>query len=109
MPEDVIKQYKIWDIATPEGFVYVKVQKSIYGLPQSDILSQQLLEQWLAKHGYTQSKYTPGFWKYAWQPISFTLAVNDFGAKYIGGEHAQHLKNVLEKYYIISKYWEGKN
>ena len=34
-----------------------------------------------------------------------TLVVNDFGVKYIGKEHALHLKSVLEFYYPLSTDW----
>ena len=56
----------------------------MYGQPQVELLAQELLEQRLQKHGYTQSKATPGFWTHAWQPISFTLVVDDFGVEYVG-------------------------
>ncbi len=34
--------------------------------------------------------------------------VDNFGVKYVGEEHAQHLVSVLEKHYKISTDWEGK-
>ena len=55
----------------------------MYGLPQTGIIAQELLEKRLLKAGYHQSKVTPGYWKHDWQPISFTLVVDDFGVKYI--------------------------
>ena len=81
----------------------------MYGLPQAVLLAQELLEKRLQKHGYTQSKVTPGFWTHAWRPISFTLVVDDFSAKYIGKEHADHLVRVLKENYKISKDWGRKN
>ena len=36
------------------------------------------------------------------------LYVENFGVKYIGKEHQQHLMAVLEKHYTISHDWEGK-
>jgi hypothetical protein len=58
MPEDVITQYKLNKIATPEGFIYCKIQKGMYGLPQAGIIAQQLLEKRLEKDGYCQSTTT---------------------------------------------------
>ena len=52
MPNDVIAQYKLNKIATPEGFIYCKIQKGMYGLPQAGIIAQQLLEKRLEKDGY---------------------------------------------------------
>jgi hypothetical protein len=54
----------------------------MYGLPQAGIIAQELLEEHLLKAGYPQSKVTPGYWKHNWQPISFTLVMDDFGIKY---------------------------
>eukprot|EP00804_Cyclotella_cryptica_P006952 CCRYP_007096-RA/>CCRYP_007096-RA protein AED:0.31 eAED:0.29 QI:0/0/0/1/0/0/3/0/365 len=56
----------------------------MYGLPQAQIIAQQLLEKRLAIKGYQQSTITPGFYKHDWRPISFTLCVDDFGVKYTG-------------------------
>ena len=72
------------------------------------MLSQELLEQRLQKKGYTQSKVTPGFWTYAWRPISFTLVFDDFGVNYVGKEHADRLVRVLKENYKISEDWGGK-
>ena len=50
----------------------------------------------------------PGLWKHDTRLIKFTLVVNDFGVKYIGKEHALHLKNALEEYYHFKCDWTGK-
>jgi hypothetical protein len=49
MPEDVIAHYKLNEIATPEGYIYCKIQKGMYGLPQAGIIAQQLLKERLQK------------------------------------------------------------
>ena len=79
MPEDVIKHYKLRDMATPEGYVYCKIQKGMYDLPQAGIIARKLLKECLEKHGYCQRKITPGLWKHDTRSISFTLMVDDFG------------------------------
>ena len=33
LPTEIIQEYKLWDIATPDGSVYVKVRKGMCGLP----------------------------------------------------------------------------
>jgi hypothetical protein len=43
MPEDVIKHYKLHDIATPDGYVYCEIGQGMYGLPQAGIIAQELL------------------------------------------------------------------
>eukprot|EP00804_Cyclotella_cryptica_P029058 CCRYP_005246-RA/>CCRYP_005246-RA protein AED:0.35 eAED:0.35 QI:0/-1/0/1/-1/1/1/0/391 len=80
----------------------------MYGLPQAGIIAQQLLEKRLALKGYRQSSITPGFWKHDWRPISFTLCVDDFGVKYVGIKHAQHLLQTLNEHYETSQDWKGE-
>ena len=70
LPEDVIEHYKLKD-KVKDGHVYAEIQKGMYGLPQAGILAQELLEKRLVKHGYAQSKFTPGFWTHASRPIAF--------------------------------------
>ena len=59
------------------------------------------------KKGFEAST-TPGLWCHKWQPILFMLIVDDFGVKYVGRKHAEHLASVLKKYHDISEDWEGK-
>ena len=55
-----------------------------------------------------ESKLVPGLWKHEWRPIQFTLVVDDFGVKYVGKEHALHLKSTLEDNYGVTTEWDGK-
>ena len=79
----------------------------MYGLLQAGLIANELLEKWLNKHGYRQSKLVPGLWKHDIRPIQFTLLVDNFGVKYVGGEHDQHLKNTLEEHYKLTCDWTG--
>jgi hypothetical protein len=99
MPEDVIEHYHLLDIAMPDGYVYCKIRQGMYGLPQAGIIAQELLTKQLQEHGYFQSEATPGLWTHEWCPIAFTLIVDDFGVKYVGEEHAEHLLKTVQKYY----------
>ncbi len=94
MPDNIIKHYNLRDKATPDGYIYCKIQNGMYSLPQAGIIAQQLLEERLQKNGYRQSQTTPGRWKHDTRPISFSLVVDDFGVKYVGKENAQHLLDV---------------
>eukprot|EP00956_Cyclotella_meneghiniana_P001082 scaffold1265_cov38-Cyclotella_meneghiniana.AAC.9 len=103
IPEEIILEYKLRDKVSKEGSIYIMAIRGIYGLPQSGLLANELLEKRLNKNGYYQSKYIPpGLWKHEWRPIQFTLVVDDFGVKYVGEEHAQHLKKALEKDYTVT-------
>ena len=66
------------------GFVYVEVQKEMYGLTQTDILIQELLNECLKSHGYYQSKLVHGLWKHEWRPLQPDLVMYNFCVKYNG-------------------------
>jgi hypothetical protein len=40
IPEEIIEQYKLREIATPDGYVYMEITKGMYGLPQAGIIAQ---------------------------------------------------------------------
>ena len=107
IPEEIIVQYKLRDIVTPDGYVYTEITKGMYGLPQAGIIALVLLEERLGKHGYSQSKIIPGLWTHTTRPILFSLVVDDFAVKYTRKEDAEHLLNALKKEYIASEDWEG--
>jgi hypothetical protein len=66
---------------TKNGFVYIELCRTIWGLPQAGILANKLLRKWLLPHGYYKCKHTPGLWRHLTRPISFMLVVDDFGVK----------------------------
>jgi len=107
-PEDVIEHYKLREKVDKKGTLYVKCSKGMYGLPHAGIIAQNLLTERLEAAGYYQSDKTPGFWRHETRPICFTLIVDDFGVKYVGEEHAQHLIDVLKKHYTVAEDWNGE-
>ena len=105
-PEHTKKQYNL-DQHVKNGYVYLEIRRSVYGLPQAGVLANKLLRKRLAPEGYFEVAHTPGLWRHVTRPISFTLVVDDFGVKYVGKEHADHLISVLKKHYKIAEDWEG--
>ena len=108
LPENIVRHYKLDVKVTKDGYVYVEIRRGMYGLPQAGLIAQKLLEQRLNKEGYYQSEHTPGLCTHTWRPITFSLCVDDFGVKYIGKIHADHLLTVLQTHYKISRDWSGK-
>eukprot|EP00804_Cyclotella_cryptica_P028475 CCRYP_020572-RG/>CCRYP_020572-RG protein AED:0.35 eAED:0.35 QI:0/-1/0/1/-1/1/1/0/440 len=107
IPTEIIREYRLDLLAEPDGTIYVLVRLGMYGLPQAGLLANELLEKRLNAHGYHQSKLVPGLWKHIWRPIQFTLVVDDFGIKYVGDEHPQHLLTVLQEHYSVTTDWQG--
>ena len=106
VPEEFKKQYKLHD-KIYKGFLYMEIRRGCYGLPQSGILANKLLKTRMAKHGYFEVTHTPGLWKHVSRPIQFTLVVDDFGIKYVGDEHFEHLINALKEHYDVTIDKEG--
>ena len=75
--KEIIIQYKIRDIADSKGMVYTQVNRGMYGLPQSGLLTNELLERRLNKRVYHHSKLVPGLWCHTWHTVQFTLLVDD--------------------------------
>ena len=107
IPQEIIDEYKLMDKITPDGSIHIEANKGMYGLPQAGLLANELLEKRLNERGYRQSKLVPGLWKHDWRPVQFTLVVDDFGVKYVGEEHALHLKDTLEQNYKVTTDWTG--
>jgi hypothetical protein len=107
IPEQLIEQYDLRSKAK-NGFVYMEIRRAMYGLPQAGILANKLLKERLAKHGYYEVTHTPGLWKHISRPVQFTLVVDDFGIKYVGKEHADHLLNALQEHYTLDIDWNGE-
>jgi hypothetical protein len=108
IPDKVIREYKLREKATKTRSIYIRAKRGMYSLPQAGLLANKLLKKCLDTHGYRQSKLVPGLWKHDTRPIQFTLVADNFGIKYVGEEHAQHLKNPLEEQYKLTCGWTGK-
>jgi hypothetical protein len=77
----------------------------MYGLKQAGFLNNQLLQTRLAPFGYYPARHTLGLWLHKTRPISFTLVVDDFAVKYVGKQHADHLRNTLLRTYELTTDW----
>lgn len=54
IPEEIIAKYNLRDLVDKEGWVYIKIRKGRYGLPQAGILANQLFKKRLSTKGYYQ-------------------------------------------------------
>jgi hypothetical protein len=96
LPQETIDKYNLMELAQ-DVKVYIEIQKGMYGLPQAGILANELLQRNLAKDGYRPTQHTHGLWKQDTRPVSLSLVVDDFGVKYVGCEHAEHLMACIKK------------
>jgi hypothetical protein len=106
IPTAIFEAYNLQELVH-NGHVYVEIRKGMYGLPQAGILANKQLLPHLASHGYHPCPHTHGLFTHIERPIAFSLIVDDFGVKYVGKEHAQHLHDALSEKYTITADWSG--
>ena len=110
IPTDIFEKYRLDQIVTPEGYVFIKIKKGMYGLKQAALLAYQKLVTNLAPHGYHPCKYSIGLWYHDTKPTKFCLCVDDFGVKYYSKDDANHLLTSLRSSgFTVSTDWPGKN
>ncbi len=89
-PTWIVNQYDL-SKHNKDGWVYLEMRRGVWGLPQAGILANKKLRQKLAPFGYHKCVETPGLWKHASRPLTFTLVVDDFGVKYESKEDVDQL------------------
>jgi hypothetical protein len=103
-PEEIVQKYNL-NALDVDGWVYIEIRKGMYGLKQAGLIANQLLRNRLEPFGYYPARHTPGLWLHKTRPISFTLVVDDFAVKYVGKQHAEHLRNELLQTYELTIDW----
>jgi hypothetical protein len=106
-PEEILDKYNFGALAV-KGWVHIEIRKGMCGLKQAGLLANQLLQTRLAPFGYYPARHTPGLWLHKTRPIAFSLIVDDFAVKYVGKQHADHLRNALLQSYELTTDWEAK-
>ena len=99
--EDIRQKYNIDDIIASDGYVYVRIEKGMYGLKQAAMLAYNNLIKILGKYGYEPCPCTNGIWKHRMRKTRFFLCVDDFGIKYFN-EDKNHLLNALKDHFCVS-------
>jgi hypothetical protein len=67
-----------------------------------------MLQTRLATFGYYPARHTPGLWLHKTRTIAFSLIVDDCAAKYVGKQHADHIRNALLQGFELTIDWEAK-
>jgi hypothetical protein len=105
-PEWIKIQYDLEKYAL-NRFVYLEMWQAVWGLLQAGILEIKLLRCHLLPHSYYKCNNTPSLWKNQTCPIAFTLVVDNFGVKYVGKKHADHLIQCIKETYELTEDWTG--
>ena len=107
IPEEIIQKYNLRNLAL-NSFVYMEIQKSMYGLPQAGTFSNDKLKLHLEKFGYGPTPITPSLWRHQTYPLQFSMVVYNFGIEYEHQEDITYLLDSLKTIYKISEDWDGK-
>ena len=106
IPDAFKDAYNLWNKIN-NGHIYMEIRRGCYGLPQAGILADKLLKKRLANDGYFELPHTPGLFKHTSRPIQFSLVVDDFGIKYIGKQHLDHLIASIKRNYDVTVDYTG--
>ena len=69
-PEEIIQQYNLRNLAH-KGFVYMEIQKRMYGLTQAGKIANDKIKLHLSKFGYEPAPITPGLRRHQTCPLQF--------------------------------------
>jgi hypothetical protein len=105
-PSWIVEQYNLKELAV-DGWVYIEMRRTVWGLPQAGILANKRLRRKLAPFGYHEYVNTPGLWRHETRGISFTLVVDDFGVKYMKKDDVDHLIASIKSMYSLTEGWTG--
>jgi hypothetical protein len=105
-PALTIEQYNLNTMAL-DGWVYIKMRRTVWGLPLADILANKSLCRKLAPFGYYESVNTLGLWQHESRPLTFTLVVDDFGVKFVIKDNVDHLMPCISTTYKLTEDWTG--
>ncbi|MBV5280410.1 MAG: hypothetical protein J0651_03970, partial [Actinobacteria bacterium] len=89
------------------GYLYVRIERGMYGLPHAGRIANDALIEYLEPYGYKPCALTPGLWKHDIDDIVFTLVVDDFGVRYTQRAQVEKLITILRKKYEMKLDWTG--
>ena len=69
IPEEIIQQYNLRKLSH-KGFVYMEIQKGMYGLPHLGKIANDKLKLHMDKFGYEPATINPGLWRHQKLPPS---------------------------------------
>ena len=92
-----------------DGYVYVEINKGMYGLKQAAVITYQQIVKHLDGHGYYPILFTTGLWSHQNLNTKFCLCVDDFEIKFFSQQDANHLLTALRHKYDVAVDWTGES
>ena len=107
-PVDIRTRYNL-DAITKDGYVYIAIEKGMYGLKNAAILAYENLTTNLGHFGYYPVEGTVGLWAHRTRRTKFCVCVDDFGVKFYSKADAQHLLDAIGSHYKYTVDWHGRH
>ena len=82
IPQEIIDSYDLNALVYNQGWIYMRIEKGMYGMKQAGIIANQELVKNMTPFGYHPVKHTPGLWVHNNKKTLFSLVVNDFCVQY---------------------------
>ena len=108
IPADIRNKYNINNIVH-NNYVYIRINKGMYGLKQAAVLAYNNLVNVMQQYGYSPCPMSPGIWTHNTRRTKFCLCVDDFGIKYFNQDDAEHLIQSLKNHYNLTIDWKGED
>ena len=99
--QEIGDAYNLTTLVENQGWIYMRIDKVMYGLKQSGIIANQELVRQMDPFG-CHPVHTPGLRVYDNRKIIFSLVVDDFCVQYYSVEDADHFFNALKDKYLIT-------
>ena len=100
--QEIIETYKLDTLVDDQGWVYIRIDKGMYGLKQAGIIANKELVKHMAPYGYKPAQHTPGLWSHDTRNTIFSLVVDDFCVQYSSDADAKHFMDALRNKYPIT-------
>ena len=82
IPQEIIDIYDLKALVYYQGWIYMRIEKVMYGLKQAGIIVNQEFVKHMAPFGYHPVKHTPILWVNNRKNIIFSLVADNFYVQY---------------------------
>lgn len=108
-PSEIIEKYNHDQLVAPDGYIYIKIKKGMYGLKEAAILTYDQLAGFLDTYGYHHVQGTAGLWKHTTKQTDFCLCIDDITLKYYSEADLKYFITAFKNHYDYHIDHSGSN
>ena len=79
--QEIIDAYNLTALLDDQGWIYIHIEKGMYGIKQAGIIAKQDLVKHMVPFGYHPVQHTPGLWVHNSRK-KISLVVDNFCVQY---------------------------